>query len=463
MSAIARSVLNTALGPVHYWVSHGGYPDGAEREYEKFLARKSSENELGVGSIATGQWVGSDRIDATEAYAKDGDTIAGLEVDGEAWPDLRLMLIDCEELSKNSHAVARHPEIADWTSEQYTNSGYHLKADKAKAALQDLIDTKGIDFIELNPHRDGTGAFDDRVDAYGRYLGLVYGGGECFNAAMVEKELADVYLYEDGRYLVPEMELKDFFSYLGEHHDSIEEAVRTFSGYDVHGGALEILTALSYAADGYVWSSDHELGVGFRTVERPDRVVFYDPVSMGVELGSDSGKLVNTVYFEGNPLEGELRKSYFRGESIDEHGVRWRRLPYFALSTEEDADKLVECLLDDVAYPEPSGTVVFFHGNAGFEVGDAIELRGAPLRRIERELAEEWGGRFTGDLVGRVRQVIHRFTGRRVETRVSLTSPLRSVEDPIGFMVRGQPGKSTLYQFRLDAESVGLDLGYHLD
>jgi hypothetical protein len=50
-----------------------------------------------------------------------------------------------------------------------------------------------------------------------------------------------------------------------------------------------------------------------------------------------------------------------------------------------------------------------------------------------------------------------------VETVAALTSPLRSVDEPVGFMVRSQPGASTLFQFRLDDETVGLDLGYHLD
>src|SRR5690606_41998302 len=69
----------------------------------------------------------------------------------------------------------------------------------------------------------------DRVDAYGRYIGLVYGGGLCFNAAMVEQGLADVYLYEDGRYHDPAMRLKEYYSYRQPCGDSIETTGRARS------------------------------------------------------------------------------------------------------------------------------------------------------------------------------------------------------------------------------------------
>ena len=184
------------------------------------LARCTSDNALEIGGITKGQWVGAARIDASEAYAKDGDTISGLKVDGVSWPDVRLMMIDAEETSLNSHAKKRHPETALWSSERYANSGYKLFADRAKALLQQLLETKGISHIELNPHRNNNGAFDDRVDAYGRYIGRVFGGSECFSAALVEQGLADVYLYEDGTYHVPEHHLKDFFSYTKENTKS---------------------------------------------------------------------------------------------------------------------------------------------------------------------------------------------------------------------------------------------------
>ncbi|HEO70633.1 MAG TPA: hypothetical protein ENN80_05170, partial [Candidatus Hydrogenedentes bacterium] len=92
IDALVQHAVNTAPGAVHYTVAHGAYPDGAQREYAKFQARKTAENELEAAGIASGQWVGADRIDASGAYAKDGDTIAGLVVDGQAWPDLRLMM-----------------------------------------------------------------------------------------------------------------------------------------------------------------------------------------------------------------------------------------------------------------------------------------------------------------------------------------------------------------------------------
>jgi endonuclease YncB( thermonuclease family) len=463
ISAIVKDAINSAVGDVHYTVAHTGYPDGAEREYAKFLARKTAENELEVGGITEGQWVDSARIDATSAYAKDGDTIAGLTIDGAAWPDVRLMLIDAEETSLNSHATSRHPDIADWTSGDYDKSGYKLKGDAAKVALQAFIDTNGIDYIELNPHRDSAGDFDDRVDAYGRYLGLVYGGGECFNAGLVEHDLADVYLWSDGTFLVPELELKDFYSYAGPHSDSVAATAASLVSFDVSGGVYEVLTALAYAAGGYVWEVDHERAVSFRQADQSDRVVFFDPVEVGVTLGSQSAGLGNFIVISGNPQTSGLDKAYARSASIDAYGFRLRFLDYFSITLEEDADKLGAGLLDDLAYPEPTGAVVFFGGAAELQVGELIELRGGDLRRLDEAVADEWGGDFTGQLIGRIREVTHRFTGREVVTTATLTSPFRSVANPLSFITRSQPEASTLFQFRLDEASVGLDLGYHLD
>lgn len=463
INAIVKDAIQSAPGPMHYTVAHAAYPDGAQREYQKFVARKTDANELEIGGISAGQWIGSDRMDLTNAYAKDGDTIAGIEVDGAPWPDLRLMLIDAEETAKNSHAIARHPEVSDWTSDRYDASGYKLKADAAKAALQSLIDTMSIDFIELNPHRDASGAFDDRIDAYGRYLGLVYGNGECFNAALVEQGLADIYLYEDGKYLVPELELKDFFSYAGPNVDSIESTPQTLVHFDASGGVLEALTALAYAAGGFVWSIDPNLRVAFRQASRPDRVWYFDPVRMGVTLGSHSRDLVNAVYFDGNPITGTLEKTYWASTSIDAFGFYARSLDHFGISLEEDADKLVEGLLEDIAYPEPTGEVEYYEGFTDVSVGDLVELRNGALRRLDREVDGEWGNRFTGMLIARVKEVVHRFSGSHVHTRVRFTSPLRSVADPLRFAVRSQPRETELFQFRLDAVDVGLDAGYHLD
>ena len=462
ISAIAKSVINSALGPLHYQVAHGRYPDGAEREYEKFLARKLPDNELEVGGVSQGQWVGSNRIDASSMYVKDGDTISGVIVDGVPWPDLRLMMIDTEELTRNSHAQSWHPEVAAWSNAEYAASGYKLRADAAKAALQALIDSKGIDYIELNPHRGPNGEFDDRVDMYGRYIALIYGGGQCFNAAMVEQGLAIVYQWDDGKYHVPEMELKDYFSYVGECTDSVEETPVTLAEFDVVAGAIEILTALAYAADGFVWTVDPDLAVTFRAADRADQVLYFDPLRMGVGLGSDSSGVGNVLYFDGNP-EVALKKTYRRWPSVDAYGARIMQLSYFPIVSEEDADRLAEGLLDDVAYPEPCGFVQFYQGDDTVKLGDIVELRDGPLRRLEREVSGEWGGRFTGKLVGRVARVTHRFSGKQVTTTVWLTSPLRSVGNPTSVMVRSQESKTDLYQFRLDDASVGLDMGYHLD
>jgi hypothetical protein len=457
---IVRNAIDTALGNIHYWVDHTAYPDGAEREYAKFLARKTDENELEVGGIASGQWVGAERMDLTNAAAKDGDTIEGIKVDGEDWPDLRLMMIDAEETSRNSHAISRHPEVADWTDAQYDASGYKLKADAATAYLQSLIDTKGIDFIELNPHQNITGAFDDRVDAFGRYLGLVYGGGECFNAALVENSHAEVLLFADGEFHVPDMALKDFYSYAGAHAGSIEAAPTVLSA---SAGVMEILTLVAYAAGGYVWSMDQERGVHFRAAVQPNRVVYFDPVQHAAALGSRVDGVINGVFVDGNPVVNPFEKTYVRGESIDEYGFRGDGLDLFSITNTADADLILDGMLDDIAYPEPIGEIVFLHGDTSIRVGDIVELRDVRFRRLEVELPDEWGGRFIGKHIARVNEVMHRFQGRRVETTARFTSPLRSVDNPLAFIVRAQPSATSLFQFRLDEATVGLDDIYHLD
>lgn len=463
VSEIVKSAINSALGRVHYYVDHTVYPEGAQREFQKFTNRQTAGNELEVGGIDEGQWVASNRIDATQAFAKDGDTIAGLKVDGLDWPDVRLMMVDTEETSINSHTIKIHPEVADWTAAQYDASGYKVKADAATAFLQGLIDADGVDFIELNPHRDASGNFDDRVDVFGRYIGLVYGGGKCFNAAIVENGHSDVYLFADGQFHVPEMELKDYFSYTGVHGNSIEDSPEILVNYDVTAGIYEILTAMAYAAGGFVWSMDPSFGIRFRKAERPDRVKFFDPVEFGVSLGSDRGAVANALFFDGNPILSTLRKTYTRQDSIDEYGFTPRFLDYFSVSLEEDADTIAKGILADAAYPEPKGALEFFRGDAVLKVGDIVEVRDGPVRRLERELAGEWDGAFNGKRVARVKAMTHRFSGKEVYTEAELTSPLRSAEDPIGFIVRSQPGATSLFQFRLDEETVGLDLGYHLD
>ena len=87
-----------------------------------------------------------------------------------------------------------------------------------------MLDLSGPECEFFLFHKDASGEFDDRVDAFGRYLGLVFGGGECFNAAQVENGHAEVFLFDDGKFLAPELELKDFFSYAGVHTDSKSEA-----------------------------------------------------------------------------------------------------------------------------------------------------------------------------------------------------------------------------------------------
>ena len=460
---IVRDLIHHALGPVHFLVDHAGYPDGAEREYAKFLARKTAANELAPGNVLAGQWVGAPRLDASGAYAKDGDTVAGLMVDGTLWPDVRLMMIDTEETSRNTHAIKRHPEVAGWTDAQYEASAYRRKAEAAQAFLQELIDTRGIDFIELNPHRDAQGGFDDRVDAYGRYVGLAYGGGRCFNAALVEQGHADVYLYQDGRYLPPDLELKDYFSYTGGKCASIENTGVVVEEFNAAGGLLELLTALGYLAGGYVFSMDADGALRFRRAENLDRLVSFDPHRMGVQLGSNGRGVCNLLTLGGSPLSSLTPKTYVRSESADEYGLDARQLDYFAISTPADRDRLAEGLLEDLAYPEPTGAITFYPGEISWEPGALAEVRGAPLRRFERELDGEWGGRFSGRMIGRVREVRHRLSGKHVTTTVRLGSPMRSVENPLAFIIASQLTAAALSAFRLDDETVGLDMGYHLN
>jgi endonuclease YncB( thermonuclease family) len=463
VAAIVRELVNAAPGDIHYWVEHYSYPNGAEREFAKFLARKQDDNALETGGITQGQWVGADRIDASAAFAKDGDTIAGLVVDGLAWPDLRLMMIDAEELEHNSRARARHPETAAWTEAQYATSPYARRARAAQARLQHWITTKGIDFIELNPHRDAAGHFDDRVDAFGRHLGMVFGGGECFNAALVEEGLVEVYLYEGGQYLDPALELKDFYSYTGEHAASIASTGIVLGAFDTNARLLEAVAALACAAGNFIFHVDPEGGLHFRPATGVDRTVHFDPLRHSVTLGSSTRDLVNHLVFSGNPIHGAIEKTYARGDSIAAWGLRPRRFECFSLAQAPDADRLAHALLEDLAYPEPCGRITWHRGDPEVRVGQIIEVRGASLRRLDPALEDEWGGAFADRHLGRIRAVQHRIAGPHLETTAWLTAPRRSVRDPLGFITRSQPGATRLFEFRLDESTVGLDLGFHLD
>jgi endonuclease YncB( thermonuclease family) len=463
ISEIVKDAIESVPGEIHYLVDHDSYPDGAQREYTKFTGRLEWMSEFPIGSVASGEYVGSSRINASTAYAKDGDTIAGLVVDGAAWPDLRLMMIDTEELSINTHTIKLHPEVATWTEEKYARSGYKFTADRAKEALQNLIDTKGVEYIELNWHRDAMGEFDNRVDAYGRYIGLVYGGGECFNAAMVDLGHSPVYLYEDGAYNPPEMRLKEYYSYTGPSADSVESTDASFSNLDLHNGIYEVLTLLAYAAGGYVWSIDQNEAVTFRKVAVPDRVIFYNPKKHSVSLRSDSSNVVNRIEVLGNPVGGQFEKVYTNWSSVDEFGVRSDTLELFSVSQERDADIIVSGLLDDVAYPEPCGTITFLEGDAAIAPGQIVEIRGDEVRRVTRSVDGEYGAIFTDRHVFRVARKETLIRNARVETRCMLAPVIRSVGDPLGFIVKSQPRANTFFQFRLDDDAVGVDMGYHLD
>jgi hypothetical protein len=173
--------------------------------------------------------------------------------------------------------------------------------------------------------------------------------------------------------------------------------------------------------------------------------------------------VANGLVLKGNPDPPLVDKLYTNGASIDEYGFRLRFLDYFSINTLEDADKLAAGLLDDIAYPAPAGEIVFLNGRADLRVGDVLEFRGDEVRRLEREVSGEWNDTHAGRLVGRIAAIEHEFRARLVVTTARLTSPLRSVDDPVAFIVRSQPAANSLFQFRLDDSGVGLDLGYHLD
>ncbi len=463
VSEIVRDAISSVTGRLHYLVDHTEYPDGAQREFEKFQSRLGSLEQFPVGSVASGHYVGGTRIDATGAYAKDGDTIAGLVVDSESWPDLRLMMIDTEEMSVNSHTTKLHPEVGAWTEEKYERSGYKLRAQAAKDALQNLMDTKGIDYIELNWHRGPDGEFDDRIDPYGRYIGLVYGGGECFNAAMIELGHSDVYLYEDGACLPAEMRLKEYFSYRGPSSDSIEPTDVYLSAMDFENGIFGVLTLLAYAV-GALWRLDGDGAAHFARPDRPAAVWYYDVRRGEVSFQSSSERLVNAITFSGNPLSSSFSKRYERHDSVDEFGTNRRSLELYSFSVPGDADKLVPRLLDDVAYPTPGGYLTDYTGELrSLRVGELIEIRGPDLRRLTRELDDEWGGRFAGRHVFAISRKTVLVRNDRVEVTYRFTSPLRSVANPLTFIVQNQPTATSLFEFRLDAPGVGLDLDYHLD
>ncbi len=462
VGAIVKDAIQRAISPIHYNVAHEAYPDGARREYQKFLTRKTDGNALAVGGIASGQWAGGVRVDASGAYAKDGRTIAGLVVDGVAWPDLRLLMLDCESLALDAEAVARHPETEEWTAARYAASGYALNAKTAKEALQAWLDEKGVDYVELNPHRNARGAYDFRMDAAGRYVGLAYGGGECVNAAMVEQGAADVELPENGALLKPEMALKDFLSYRTANTDSVSGAATVLGRLDYDGGLFGLLALLAYAAGGHVWSLDVDGAVSFGPAQ-VKRVAFANRTRTGVELGASSEGIVNELVLSSDPVGGALRKTYVRAESVALLGAHASSLEVSALRLEEDADRLAAGLLDDVAYPGCVGTIEFYAGDAHLDAGDIIEVRGSTLKRLDAPLDGEWGSRFAGRLAGRVARVSHRLSGRSVQTVAELASPLRSVAEPLGFLQANQPGADYLSAFSLDEEAITLDAGLHLD
>lgn len=450
-------IINRAPGPIHYLIDHDAYPDGATREYTKFLARCTTDNALETGGISEGQWVGADRIDTTGAYAKDGDTISGLKVDGDPWPDLRLMMIDAEETTLNSHARKRHPETTLWSSERYANSGYKLHADRATAFLQTLLDGKGISHIELNPHRNSNGLFDDRVDAYGRYIGRAFGGGECFSAAMVEQGLADVYLYEDGIYHVPEHRLKDFFSYTGIHAKSFPTMNTEIHALDLDCTVIEAMTLLAYLCGSKAFTLFSDFYVEFRDATQFDHTYRYRAETMAVVSGFTKAGLANTLAITGNRIVAPGTIAASNSESISAYGAGNASINGNWLGSDEDKQMLAENLLQDMAYPTPSITATFFEGAPELKPGDLISIEGAPLHRYAQRLPDEWGNTFDETIVGRITEVRHIMEGTDTQTQIVLSAPLRSVASPLTLLRRIRSVGEPLFALRLDESLAGLD------
>lgn len=449
--------INRVPGPVHYLIEHDAYPDGAIREYEKMIARCTSDNALQTGSISEGQWVGADRIDASDAYAKDGDTISGLKVDGILWPDVRLMMIDTEETSLNNHTYKRHPETTLWSSERYENSGYKVVADRAKAFLQQLLDTKGISHIELNPHRNSIGAFDDRVDAYGRYIGRVFGNGECFSAALVEQGLADVYLYEDGSYLVPEHHSKDFFSYTKANTKSYPSMDTDIHALDLDGDIIEVLTLLAYLCEGKAFFLSPEMGVTIKDADLFDHEYRYAAHKMEVVSGFTDKDIANTITLSGNPLVSPGSVTLTDEESSNAYGKHGASIEAHWLGNDTDKQRLATALLQDVAYPAPAITVTFFEGAPELQSGDLVSITGAPLDRYARKLSGEWGNTFETTILGRVAEVRHFMKGKDAWTQATLSAPLRSIAAPLTLLRRIGSADDSLFALRLDEALAGLD------
>jgi hypothetical protein len=461
-SEIVKCLINNARGRVHYTVAHGEYPDGAEREYAKFAARSTDANALAQGRIDEGQWAGPDRIDASSAFALDGNRIGGLVVDGIPWPELRLLMTGAEELERNNRAMARHPETTDWSDVRYASSRYALDAEAARAALQALIDEDGIDHVELNPHRGPDGAFDGRVDADGRYIGLVHGNGRCLNAGLVERAPVDVELLNDGLLLPPEMALKEFLSYSGRQADSISASAEVVGEFAAMGGLYESVAALAYLAGGFVWSVDERGRLGFQRGDAVDRVLFFDATRMGVRTGAADVR-ANELLMHGGDALGAPGTAAARESSVRRYGRRGVELKYFSLARPEDAARLLEGLLDDLAYPATLGAVRAYDVDPQWTRGELLELRGAALRDVHEPLPDAWGGRLANRRVGRIQALRYEAAGRRMTIEAELGPPLRAVRDPLAFIAGGQPAPEMVRALRLDDEEAGLDAGYHLD
>ncbi len=462
VTELAKEYVNRATGRIHYTVEHTGYPEGAEREYAKFQARRMGVNELEAGGIEHGDWVGASRIDASNAYAKDGRTIAGLVVDGAPWPDLRLLMVEAESPERDSDAIARHPEVAHWSDATYASSGYALAGAAAKEALQARIENDGIVYVELNPCRDVFGQTIGRIDEDGRLLGMIFGAGRCFNAAQVELGHGRTLLHANGAILPPALRLKEFFSYERKTESSIAALDQVLKTFHADGPLEAALTVLAYAA-GAVWSVNERGVITMRRADRADHVTFHDPSDTAVAWSADARGVVNAIDAEANPAHSGVGKTYERPASVAILGCSKAAVTLAAVSHEADLDAVINGMLDDLAYPERTGHIVWLRGNAAVRPGNLVEIRNPPVERVDAPIEGEWGGRYAEQLMARVASVTHRLAGRHVQTKAKLTSPLRNGANPVASLRRAHPGRETMAAFRLDDEHVGLDMGYHLD
>ncbi len=233
--------------------------------------------------------------------------------------------------------------------------------------------------------------------------------------------------------------------------------------FEAAGSVYGAMTLLAYGASGWAWSVDPMGQVRFRPAEQPDRVIMPEARGLVVRPERTTRGVVNTLTVAGHPLLDAVGVTATRPTSVAAYGPAEDRIEVFALPRAADRQQFAEGLLDDLAYADVADRIDAPHGYLAVEVGDLVALRGSGVADTFPQLAGQWGDRFDGEQVGRVRTVRHRIRGVRLETALTLMPPLRSVTNPLAVIRRSQPAAGAYFQFGLDDPAVGLDSGRHLD